>query len=99
MPEEKKPNIIIRYLQQILTTVIASAIIGLFVWGSTLSKTIEQQDGQMRLLNQRIDDLQKELNGTESDVDDVQKNEERIDDSFSNRLTRLETQNDCKTKK
>lgn len=76
-----------KYVPMIMLTLCTSGIIGFIAQVSSLNKEILIQQGI-------INDMQRELNGAESDIDDLQKKMESHKDEETQRVQRLEDARD-----
>lgn len=68
-----------KYLPIMLLTLTTSGVAGFITTVSSLNKEILVQQGI-------INDMQRELNGAESDIDDLQKRIEVITDAFNQKI-------------
>ena len=94
IPTAEGQSKIIKYLNQILVSLVVIAVGGLFTWGVNLSRTINEQKDQYDQtivgLRGEINALQNELNDNEKDIGDLQAKTESEHDDTRIRLTKLE---------
>lgn len=89
-PTKEGQNLIVANLNKIVMLIISLAIAGLFAWGNNLSKSQSTYQTQIQQLNDRLESMQKEMNGNEGDISDLQSQTEASKDDLKSRIIHLE---------
>lgn len=81
-------------LNKIFVGIVLSTVTALFLWGQGLSRDLIEQkdtyDKTIAAMNGRMESMQKELNGAEGDISDLQTQTESSKDDLKSRIIHLE---------